>query len=238
MKNDDLMSRGKFSLSKNLVYQQDLAVQLEDYLKAYHPDLARDFDEIFPRPKGSKKTLGERMAIRCCLPLTMHRYLQAAGSLTGVRPMEYINKMWDAFGLSGVKNWSRPMLTQLTRLEYGVPIISCGVRWLNEPFDEESRHRMIKSGYCGSDKQVDQYLELLYGKTPEQIIKSSPVVLTIKSPKGTEVAHSVIAWDIEEDELIYSNADERDGGRVQLTKAPLRILASNETRIGAITILT
>lgn len=232
------ISRGRFSLSNNLVYQQDLSAQLENYLSTQHPNLYRDFDRIFPEPPDSNITLGDRLAIRCCLPVTMHRYLSAAGYLENVSVIEYINKVWPAFSLEGKKNWSRPILTRLTRAEYGVPIISCGVRWLNGPFNDESRRLMIKSGYCDNDEQINKYLELLHGKSIDQIVKSSPIVLTIKSPKGTEVAHSVIAWDIEGDELIYSNVDKRDGGGAQLTKAPLKILSNTETRIGAITIIT
>lgn len=237
MKNENLVTRGKFSLNNDLVYQQDLVDQFEEFAETKHPEFVRNFDEIYSRTAGSKESLGQFLAIRCCLPVTLHRYLQAAGLLNGVTPMQYIDKVWAAFDVSGTKNWSRPTITRLTRAEYGTSIISCGVRWLDEPFDEGSRRRMIESGYCADSEQVDRYLELLYGRTIEQIVKASPVVLTIKSPKGTMVAHSVIAWDIEDGNLVYSNADVRDGGRVQLTKAPLEILGSDETKIGAITIL-
>ena len=113
MKQVEPISRGRFTLGSDLVYQQDLAEELENYLKTKHPDLARDFDDIFPRPANLKTTLGERMAIRCCLPITMHRYLQSAGLLKDVPLMEYIDKMWASFSLTGSKNWSRPVLTIL-----------------------------------------------------------------------------------------------------------------------------
>lgn len=231
------ITRGKFTLGSNLVYQQDLAEELEKYLTNKHPDFARVFEKYFPKSAKLHKTIGERMAIRSCLPVTMHRYLQAAGLLVDVSVMEYIDKMWAAFEYEKTKAWSRPKLSRLTRAEYGIPIISCGVLWLDTPFNEESKRRMIESGYCDNDEQIDQYLKQLHGKTIEQIITKQPIVITIKNPVGLGLAHSVIGWEIKDGELFYSNTDMRDGGREILVSKPLTILNEDTTTKGAITIL-
>lgn len=237
MNQKESISKGRFTLGSNLVYQQDLAVELENYLKTKHPDFAGDFEKYFPKSSSLHITLGERMAIRSCLPVTMHRYLQAAGFLTDVPVMEYIHKMWPAFEFEGIKAWSRPKLSRLTREEYGIPIISCGALWLNSPFNDESRRRMIESGYCDNDEQVEQYLRLLHGRTIEQIVAKQPAVITIKSPVGVGLAHSVIGWEIKDDKVIYSNVDARDGGRKILVSRPLTILDDEIASKGAITIL-
>lgn len=227
----------KFSLDTKLVFQQDLSQQLAVYLETKRPSLAHDFDQIFPRPPGSLRTLGERMAIRCCLPLTMLRYLQSAGLLMNVEPMEYIDKVWAAFDFENIKNWSRPILSKLTRQEYDVPIISCGVRWLNQPLSDDAKKAMIKSGYCDNGAQISLYLDLLHAKTIEQIIEYSPIVLTIKNPVGSRDVHSVIAWSIENGQLNYSTTDIRDGDKKVLNKISADHLKSSETMNGAITLL-
>lgn len=228
----DSVSSGKFTLKTPLIYQQDLAPELESlliskpefkeaYLKAFGEDI---HDEI-----------GSHLALRCCLPLTMHRYLQSAGYLADVSAVEYIEKVWSAFCLESSKNWSRPILSKITRETYNVPIISCGIRWLNSDLTEDDKVAMVKSGYL-QENQIQDYERLFHGKTIPDILAYSPNVLTIKNPFGTGGVHSVIAWSIEGSDLLYSNVDARDGREI-LNRMPLAGLETEETRNGAITVL-
>ncbi len=237
MNNIKPIDRTDFSLERKLIFQQDLATELESYVLSKHPEFVGEFEKSFPKSSESNESLGERLAIRFCLPVTMHRYLQAAGLLVDVSPLEYIDKVWAAFETTTNRHWSRPKLSRLTRKEYGIEVISAGIKWLNEPVTSDSRKRMIESGYCDNNEQIEKYIKYLHGKTVEEIVTVRPAVITLQSPVGAGLAHSVIGWDIKDGNLIYSNVDERDGGRIALTKAPLTCLATDVAKNGAVTIL-
>lgn len=219
-----------FNLPEKLVFQQDLAQDLSIITKSNNM-----IRETLGSINFAGMPAGEWLAVRCCLPVTMHRYLQSKGLLMGVTAIDYLVSVWSAFDLVSSGNWSRPKLTKLTRDIYKVDIISCGILWLKQEFTDQSKKAMVEAGYI-TEGQTDSYQKLLHDKELTDIIKNSPIVITIDNPYSPGTPHSVIGWSIEGNSFVYSDVDER-GGRVPFKKMPVSKLDNQVTAQGAITIL-
>jgi hypothetical protein len=233
------ISRGRFKISPSEARtQQSLESFYEVYLPRHHPDLISAFDHVFSKPDGGNINYAKEMALRSCQAVTAWNFLRSGGKLEGVALEEFVDKIWPAFDFVKARSWLRPIMTRIVREEFGIRLVSAGVKWLDKPITGTTESEMISAGYCGDHIDFEYYMQNIHSRNLVDIISATPALVTVKSPVGAQVAHTIFAWDIHGSTLLYANSDERDMPKASgFCEGSLLMLESEEARVGAVTIL-